>query len=120
MQKTGRLTVTNGVLKLEGTAVGVHRASDALERAMRVFESIDILEGDEVSVEGVLDNIDNVPVLMMSLLSRASGSLGGPIVPNVINVTCRQCGFVNRGLPYIDFRKLPTCQNPPSHRLKVF
>lgn len=122
MKKTGRLTVDDGVLKLAGTRVGVYHVTKSVKWAMKMFESVDLQDGDEVSVEGELDYINDEPVLVMAQLSRAGGSLGGPITPNVINVTCKQCGFVNQGLPYIDFKNLPACQNPtpPRHRLKVF
>lgn len=44
-----------------------------------LFQTLGFVDGDEVSVEGIMDNIGDEPVLLMSQLSRAGGSLGGGI-----------------------------------------
>lgn len=125
MQKSGILTVEDGVPKLEGIRLAVKIAEDQLGAASEIIDSFGLSEGGGVRVKGTLGKVGAVRVLFVArvekLLMAAADDLGGIPIPVPANVKCKQCGYLNT-VPFVDIHHPEGCQNPdpPPHPLKVF
>lgn len=125
MEKSGTLTIEDGVAKLEGIRLAVKVAEDQFGAASKIIDSFGLSEGDDVWVKGTLGIVGTVPVLFVSQVGKvqmaAADNLPGNPLPYPAEVKCKQCGYLNT-VPFVDVHHPPGCKNPapPPHPLKVF
>ncbi|HKV34898.1 MAG TPA: hypothetical protein VJP89_11265 [Pyrinomonadaceae bacterium] len=125
MKKAGQLVIKNNVPQVDGMALAVYVAADLFQGASDLLQSIGINAGEGIWVKGTRGQVGSQTVLFMSQVSKffltAAGSLGGDPQPAPLDFQCKQCSFLNAGLPYVDVNHPPICKNPapPPHNLKV-
>ena len=126
MKKAGELVINNNVPEVDGMPLAIYIAADIFQGASDLLQGLGISPGEGVWVKGTRGQVNGQTVLFMSQVSKffstvaAAGSLGGDPQPATVDFKCKQCGFLNTGLPYIDVNHPPFCQNPPPpHALKV-
>jgi hypothetical protein len=122
MKKTGQLTIDIDIPKINGTPIARYVTADHFRLMLDLLRDLGFVEGDEIWAKGTRGRLGDETVLFVTQVSKyGSTGLGGDIAPDPVNFTCKQCGTLNTGLPYIDLNHPPQCQNPgPPHRLKVF
>ena len=127
MKKAGELVINNNVPEVDGMPLAIYVAGNFFQGASDLLQSIGISAGEGVWVKGTRGQVGGRTVLFMSQVSKfflataAAGSLGGDPIPVPVDFLCKQCSFLNTGLPYVDVNHPPICQNPapPPHTLKV-
>jgi hypothetical protein len=125
MKKAGPLVINNNVAELDGMPLAIYVAADLFKDASDLVRSIGFSDGEGVWVLGTRGQVGEQTVLFISQVSKffvtAAGNLGGDPQPATVDFTCKQCGFLNTGLPYVDVNHPPNCKNlaPPPHTLKV-